>query len=122
MILRPPISTRTDTLFPYTTLIRSCADERRHFADDRKPGGVEGCPFRLPFNDQIGEDVSEMCNLGQGVFEAGEARVIAKGEARGEARRSDEHTSDLQSLLRNSYAVCCLKKKKNKKDHDTNDK
>src|SRR3546814_1905826 len=82
MIRRPPRSTRTDTLFPYTTLFRS----------ERLPPTGR---FRLPAG----------ARQGQG---AGELRVV---------RRSEEHTSELQSLMRISYAVFCLKKKiiKNKK-------
>src|SRR3546814_5970635 len=86
MIRRPPRSTRTDTLFPYTTLFRS-----PHFhtlqalnAQSR----AEGKP------------------------------VIVIPSYNG-ARRSEEHTSELQSLMRNSYAVFCLKKKKITTNHQT---
>src|SRR3546814_7475017 len=84
MIRRPPISTRTDTLFPYTTLFRSHQPEhgRRHAG--KKTGG---------FGQQ------------------GERQQPAQ------QRRSEEHTSELQSLMRISYAVFCLKKKKNKKNN-----
>src|SRR3546814_6618541 len=86
MIRRPPRSTRTDTLFPYTTLFRSrlsaehCADPRKRL-DCEQPGycGGQVCGLKLP--------------------EAFE-------------KRSEEHTSELQSLMRISYAVFCLKKKK----------
>src|SRR3546814_14612604 len=91
MIRRPPRSTRTDTLFPYTTLFRSLRlansgrdglaaaldAGRRAGARERRRGGR---PFRC---------------------------------ARVQRRRSEEHTSELQSLMRISYAVFCLKKKKN---------
>src|SRR3546814_9142634 len=77
MIRRPPRSTRTDTLFPYTTLFRS--------ADQLLPG-------------QLGD----------------RSAVADPGEA-DRGRRSEEHTSELQSLMRISYAVFCLKKKKPKK-------
>src|SRR3546814_11173378 len=79
---RPPRSTRTDTLFPYTTLFRS-----------RQYDGT----FRL--KDAEGRDVHQFAKLG--VF--AESIVIP---------RSEEHTSELQSLMRISYAVFCLKKKK----------
>src|SRR3546814_7852755 len=79
MIRRPPRSTRTDTLFPYTTLFRSVND-RRHSRKDR------------------------------GNWSADRGRMGNSGR-RG-ARRSEEHTSELQSLMRISYAVFCLKKKK----------
>src|SRR3546814_3920686 len=94
MIRRPPRSTRTDTLFPYTTLFRS---DPRH---DR-PGRVRSGRLR-----------------GGGVVRAGHA---GPGRPRGEGEaghrlprlgRSEEHTSELQSLMRISYAVFCLKKKK----------
>src|SRR3546814_9654944 len=79
MIRRPPRSTRTDTLFPYTTLFRS--------VDQRVPGG------------RIAD---------------GKNRCFLERQRRGHRahRRSEEHTSELQSLMRISYAVFCLKKKK----------
>src|SRR3546814_4298381 len=102
MIRRPPRSTRTDTLIPYTTLFRS----------------------RLRRPQQAGDHL-------QALFEAGEPgghiaevvpehRVLALHPARAQAEhhaspaelRSEEHTSELQSLMRISYAVFCLKKKK----------
>src|SRR3546814_7816545 len=73
MIRRPPRSTRTDTLFPYTTLFRSSAS---------------WCP---------------------------PADRTSRKSTSTDIRRSEEHTSELQSLMRISYAVFCLKKKKNKK-------
>src|SRR3546814_14449427 len=79
MIRRPPRSTRTDTLFPYTTLFRSCMLARRCFQ----------C-IRLCVSD-----------LDRGFFR----RDL------GASLRSEEHTSELQSLMRISYAVFCLKKK-----------
>src|SRR3546814_10196470 len=87
-IRRPPRSTRTDTLFPYTTLFRS----------------------------------ESQCHLGKVAH-----RPVARGEARVEgrqrfgtvrARRSEEHTSELQSLMRTSYAVFCLKKTKHTRIND----
>src|SRR3546814_1458635 len=97
---RPPRSTRTDTLFPYTTLFRSeprlwrvseqyrrgagCRRQRvdRRADQDADPIGARLCPLRRP-------------------------------------RRSEEHTSELQSLMRISYAVFCLKKKKTNKQIDS---
>src|SRR3546814_5643133 len=81
MILRPPRSTRTDTLVPYTTLFRSVRQPGLHVA---------------PVHIQIGLP---------DVFSPG---AKTKG-------RSEEHTSELQSLMRISYAVFCLKKKNKKK-------
>src|SRR3546814_12556447 len=88
MILRPPRSTRTDTLFPYTTLFRS----------------VDGVAVeRRLERDAILERAVERCRIA-GLFDRGERGL--------EIDRSEEHTSELQSLMRISYAVFCLKKKK----------
>src|SRR3546814_8358086 len=75
MIRRPPRSTRTDTLFPYTTLFRSTIAAVNRVCP----------PYTMP--------------------------IMTKLAASGQAARSDEHTSELQSLMRTSYAVICLKKK-----------
>src|SRR3546814_7328733 len=88
---RPPGSTRTDTLFPYTTLFRS--QQGQHFILSRRQ--TEHCRF---VGDQGGR---------QGL---GLARSHRRG-MRSLGGRSEEHTSELQSLMRNSYAVFCLKKK-----------
>src|SRR3546814_6083098 len=94
MIRRPPRSTRTDTLFPYTTLFRS---------DDRG-GGTEGflVERRHPRLDMI-----EQCRR----IEISRPRFRPSPRQQASAARSDEHTSELQSLMRISYAVFCLKKK-----------
>src|SRR3546814_10725808 len=92
MILRPPRSTRTDTLFPYTTLFRS---DRRRF--ERILG--QGAQARQ-------EDQHHERRPLPGI---GEHHA---GEREGGIARSEEHTSELQSLMRISYAVLCLKKKK----------
>src|SRR3546814_6541769 len=89
MIRRPPRSTRTDTLFPYTTLFRS---PRRTPAPpaprgSRQPGPDQGSSRRGP---------------------------IQRRTTPRRRERSEEHTSELQSLMRISYAVFCLKKKKNR--------
>src|SRR3546814_17571820 len=88
-IRRPPRSTRTDTLFPYTTLFRS-ADGRR---EDRCPLGRSAQRAAGPLQARL-----EPAQEGRAV----QAQRCA---------RSEEHTSELQSLMRISYAVCCLKKK-----------
>src|SRR3546814_5003048 len=96
MIRRPPRSTRTDTLFPYTTLFRSGRVSLREFAAPGQKAEI-----------QVGDEV--------------EVYVDRVENAQGEAMlRSEEHTSELQSLMRNSYAVFCLKKKKNTKQYSTN--
>src|SRR3546814_6874524 len=88
MIRRPPRSTRTDTLFPYTTLFRS-----RHFE------------FRPATSPQVALPIP----ADQGVV-AGSGSVFPR-PCHFCATRSEEHTSELQSLMRISYAVFCLKKK-----------
>src|SRR3546814_1198503 len=87
MIRRPPRSTRTDTLFPYTTLFRSAAPVE-------EPLRVELPQLRVVVVPDI--------------------RLVGQ-KAKGTGGRSEEHTSELQSLMRISYAVFCLKKKKNTK-------
>src|SRR3546814_3111214 len=89
MIRRPPRSTRTDTLFPYTTLFRSLV------------------PLLV-------RDILKLliCHLVSGV-------VHENVNTPERFDRSEEHTSELQSLMRISYAVFCLKKKKKKIDHHT---
>src|SRR3546814_1583799 len=91
MIRRPPRSTRTDTLFPYTTLFRSRAAARP------PPATRAACRGRAGYRD------SRHPSQGH--------RSHAR-PATGRAARSEEHTSELQSLMRISYAVFCLKKKK----------
>src|SRR3546814_9686977 len=86
MIRRPPRSTRTDTLFPYTTLFRSLAVSDRPAASIRT--GRQRHRRQLLDNCRSGTDLSWT--------------------------RSEEHTSELQSLMRISYAVFCLKKKNTK--------
>src|SRR3546814_5230126 len=97
MIRRPPRSTRTDTLFPYTTLFRSL---ERHRAREREIPALVGAPPR-----HVGV-------AGEAV-EHGALRRAHPQECRHDLLvRSEEHTSELQSLMRTSYAVFCLKKKK----------
>src|SRR3546814_9736381 len=93
MIRRPPRSTRTDTLFPYTTLFRSVFD----VADDLLEHVFDG--------DQPGHAA---------VFVDDDGHVVVIGAEFTQQHvqaRSEEHTSELQSLMRISYAVFCLKKK-----------
>src|SRR3546814_6935956 len=93
MIRRPPRSTRTDTLFPYTTLFRS---------------NSSGCTAGLAPGLAIVPVVDPL---------APEAGVSPIEPIRRSPKRSEEHTSELQSLMRISYAVFCLKKKKKKQTH-----
>src|SRR3546814_3801924 len=95
MIRRPPRSTRTDTLFPYTTLFRSAGFD----ADDpvRRAGRARLPPPRgVP------------------------GTRLSAGLCRRREMRSEEHTSELQSLMRISYAVFCLKKKTKKQQKNGN--
>src|SRR3546814_4826724 len=105
MQLRPPRSTRTDTLFPYTTLFRSTIDidENERLAHPQ----VEQRHQRLPACDHRR---AAAC-LGQDRAGPGNARRPRVVEGSGLHLRSEEHTSELQSLMRISYAVFCLKKK-----------
>src|SRR3546814_5603634 len=91
MIRRPPRSTRTDTLFPYTTLFRSFQRYRGRSQLRKEPPACGGNDFWS--------------------FNTGRAGIWPGGEGV-KAGRSEEHTSELQSLMRISYAVFCLKKKK----------
>src|SRR3546814_9123329 len=90
MIRRPPRSTRTDTLFPYTTLFRSRRDRPRR-PRARPHRVVRPRPGLCPLAD---------------LTSAGQQQRLRDDV------RSEEHTSELQSLMRISYAVFCLKKKK----------
>src|SRR3546814_6036976 len=110
MILRPPRSTPTDTLFPYTPLFRS----HRVF-------GALLCPreHRLRLNALAlqGQRVSEVVERHPRIRIKTERPLVvvpAEVEAAHAVIRSEEHTSELQSLMRISYAVFCLKKKTNK--------
>src|SRR3546814_8364458 len=121
MIRRPPRSTRTDTLFPYTTLFRSfdyiafvpqwdlldlLADEARRYPN-----------FRLLMNAEakhLLRDAEDRVIGVAAMSEQGELRI------RADLVRSEEHTSELQSLMRSSYAVFCLKKKKRQETYNDN--
>src|SRR3546814_8709416 len=116
MIRRPPRFTRTDTLFPYTTLFRSPAAGRWSQCQSAN-GGAECIDGGRPCleTDAGGRDLGRQSPLGP-PFPDGRDIVVAGGKGRGLYRagqfRSEEHTSELQSLMRISYAVFCLKKKK----------
>src|SRR3546814_3596718 len=122
MIRRPPRSTRTDTLFPYTTLFRSSIT--------LEPGGqfeLSGAPLETLHQtcDEVQTHLAQVKavgdELGIGMIGLGfdpkwrreDIGWMPKGryEIMGEYMRSEEHTSELQSLMRISYAVFCLKKK-----------
>src|SRR3546814_2291799 len=94
MIRRPPRSTRTDTLVPYTTLFRSLvttlSEPNLTALSGETAEFLAGGEFPIPTSQGLGSTSIEFRKFG----------------------RSEEHTSELQSLMRNSYAVFCLKKKK----------
>src|SRR3546814_5899349 len=90
MLRRPPRSTRTDTLFPYTTLFRSTSTSHHVSPDRQRAAPLARSPRRHPL----------VCG--------------GMDHQRAGSPRSEEHTSELQSLMRISYAVFCLKKKKNR--------
>src|SRR3546814_2322991 len=103
MIRRPPRSTRTDTLFPYTTLFRS---GRGDLEKGDRPAGIDPLAAlqqrdQLLVADQLAGQPDTLV----------EAHQMRRGVGV-HAIRSEEHTSELQSLMRISYAVFCLKKKK----------
>src|SRR3546814_9317082 len=109
MIRLPPRSTRTDTLFPYTTLFRSALPLFR-----RRLSGWGKEPFRRPPHHRRGWTIL-FAARGQ---HRDRARQLVLTPRRHHHRRSEEHTSELQSLMRISYAVFCLKKK-TKNQHKT---
>src|SRR3546814_3563778 len=119
MIRRPPNSTRTYTPCPHTTLFRS--EPRQRLADARRE--IERGDERAQLREAEAEFVAErheqrrenqLEKMGGGMHQANEADHFPVDLAPDETMRSEEHTSELQSLMRNSYAVFCLKKKKKK--------
>src|SRR3546814_1497687 len=113
MIRRPPRSTRTDTLFPYTTLFRS--DPGLPLAG--RGGAIEvSARQRLRREQQDPGRRDQQRHAGLAGVQAEQLRRAGQQQPQLQSRRSEEHTSELQSLMRISYAVFCLKKKK----HTTN--
>src|SRR3546814_5707143 len=111
MIRRPPRSTRTDTLFPYTTLFRSspaCPEPHVHPANERpRPRRPARAGARGP---ERADRRFRPHHLGV-ADRGGAADLAPRTRAGGRSDRSEEHTSELQSLMRSSYAVFCLTKK-----------
>src|SRR3546814_10219671 len=118
MIRRPPRSTRTDTLFPYTTLFRSGHIPYQRQAEH--PFGLHGCQilragcFRKVAHPTPEIEFESRDADADSVTGVGDRTCFGNANrgARRAAARSDEHTSELPSLMRISYAVLCLKKQK----------
>src|SRR3546814_7913387 len=114
MILRPPRSTRTDPLFPYTTLFLAhvlresggAFEFRARFIEPPEPGEQIGAHAR----QQV--VATQCCVVAEAIDDFQSSRRAERHRHRD--RRSEEHTSELQSLMRISYAVFCLKKKNHK--------
>src|SRR3546814_8057494 len=110
MMRRPPRATRTDTLFPYTTLFRS--------AGLALPLGAEHARVERPRQRHVAKHLEQHFRRQLGIPGADRSPLLIQhpdqpiGEV---AHRSEEHTSELQSLMRISYAVFCLKKKNHNK-------
>src|SRR3546814_2443238 len=133
MIRRPPRSTRTDTLFPYTTLFRSPVERASRRTIRTHPDGA--LPADRIAQDRKGSHPQTADHAARLCREAILARTISRRSGKSLAARSivpharpwrrgrfrsEEHTSELQSLMRISYAVFCLKKKTNKNKKDKN--
>src|SRR3546814_1577718 len=103
MIRRPPRSTRTDTLFPYTTLFRSQQVVCIGDSPFRNIQSMNGLPVLTPAINM------RFYFQSKGIKGLDDLFYLANSTAH---VRSEEHTSELQSLMRISYAVFCLKKKK----------
>src|SRR3546814_3275735 len=116
MMRRPPRSTLSDTLFPYTPLFRSVDGPLAPFAEFRAAqmsslaGDVEGAADRY---------TALLAEGGAAESLPASIRVLALTDAATVFERSEEHTSELQSLMRISYAVFCLKKKTTQKQQKT---
>src|SRR3546814_1146260 len=124
MIRRPPRSTRTDTLFPYTTLFRSEPPQQanqkgerqqhkeadHHAVAQRQDIGLRGGRGHAGARHDGGDEAG-ILGTPQHLLARREEAAERQGRRRWRAR-SEEHTSELQSLMRISYAVFCLKKKK----------
>src|SRR3546814_6880446 len=107
MIRRPPRSTRTDTLFPYTTLFRSnrlLQEVHAHEYPVKRWSAVSSSIFTTL------QQMTYVVLIAFGAHEVAAGRMTTGALV---ACRSEEHTSELQSLMRISYAVFCLKKKNN---------
>src|SRR3546814_4524602 len=117
---RPPRTTRTDTPFPSTTPFRSAHGQPQSGLDLRRSRRVQQDVVHAPVGGDgretaLGDDEDQR-TAGSG----GPQQLTERADLR-EVARSEEHTSELQSLMRISYAVFCLKKKKNNKNNAARD-
>src|SRR3546814_3743018 len=111
MIRRPPRSTRTDTLFPYTTLFRSCHAPRT----EPRRASARASGHRVSALDGISHASWRTARYEHRASQGSDQPLLTYCANRCVAAvRSEEHTSELQSLMRISYAVFCLKKKNKK--------
>src|SRR3546814_3934045 len=122
MIRRPPRSTRTDTLFPYTTLFRSGVERAADdvVANARQVLHATAAEHHhrvllevVPLARNVAGDLEAIGQTHARHLTKGRVRLLRRGgvNAGADTARSEEHTSELQSLMRISYAVFCLKKK-----------
>src|SRR3546814_1938570 len=120
MIRRPPRSTRTDPLFPYTTLFRSRPSDQKHITGSFDPYAYRDGQILLVKHDSPDAFVDLHPHLHARRSVHAKTRIVCPGLRGRRAMatqhaaglfRSEEHTSELQSLMRISYAVFCLKKK-----------
>src|SRR3546814_4960842 len=114
MILRPPRPTRTDTLFPYTTLFRSLAASPPQGARRQAPQSARAATKTHPGSARTWRSHILRCDA---LMDHRLRFSLSLADLEG--LRSEEHTSELQSLMRISYAVFCLKKKNTKKQQST---
>src|SRR3546814_14475533 len=124
MIRRPPRSTRTDTLFPYTTLFRSSKARELHDLRNvavQQPESSSAHIFLKSGAEKIRVQLNDILYIEAAgnymTFVLLEQRILSRLTM--QETRSEEHTSELQSLMRISYAVFCLKKKKIKEQNTT---
>src|SRR3546814_8849006 len=119
MIRRPPRSTRTHTLFPYTTLCRSArtrVPSPSPIWRDRQRRGVHHHPSGGAVRARRHNNLRE---TRKAPYPRPARSILIHADRKAAASRSEEHTSELQSLMRISYAVFCLKKKNQLKTQQT---
>src|SRR3546814_2511520 len=115
MIRRPPISTRTDTLFPYPTLFRSAVVRTVRELAGQAELATTGRGLALDLTLGLALEAFVHPVEDEAEQRAAAVHIVRQEMVEMVAHRSEEHTSELQSLMRISYAVFCLKKKHTKK-------